>query len=350
MKPKLWIIWAVGSSILFIAMTGCSGDKSPAQSSHRSAASPSSTAITGPAEVSHSKLPGIQSLKKARAVQINETPNIDWTLVAYGKAWVKGVGKGIGIFDAKTGHPLGSVRVEQGPCAAMDAAFGSIWTATCFTPGVARIDARTGRLTGFTKTADFDSESTIGAGEKGVWIVTNGKRCMGCLVVRIDPKTMKISNRFHVPDRATAVRAGAGGVWVTYNSNDTVLHLDPRTGAVVATIPVGEGPRFFDVGDGGVWVMGQSDGSLCHINASDDSLVGCSVIDRNGVAGGDLTVGDGYVWFRGSAELVTQIDARTGKVVRRIGRPEGSGSASAGSGELWITAHDVAHIYRVPEH
>jgi streptogramin lyase len=55
----------------------------------------------------------------------------------------------------------------------------------------------------------------------------------------------------------------------------------------------------------------------------------------------------GYVWFRGSRELVAQVDP-SGRVVRRIGTGEGSGSASAGSGQLWISAHDVATLYRVP--
>jgi hypothetical protein len=36
----------------------------------------------------------------------------------------------------------------------------------------------------------------------------------------------------------------------------------------------------------------------------------------------------------------------SGRVVRRIGA--GEGSAGAGSGQLWISAHDVAKLHRVP--
>ena len=143
-------------------------------------------------------------------------------------------------------------------------------------------------------------------------------------------------------------RAGQGGVWLTYADSDSVMRLDPSTGKTVATIPVASEPRFFDVGAGAVWVMAQKAGALCRIDPAGNRLVGCTVIDRGGVEGGDLTVGDGNVWFRGSDELVAQVDPKSGEVVRRIGTAEGSGSASAGSGQLWISAQDVAKLYRVP--
>jgi streptogramin lyase len=110
---------------------------------------------------------------------------------------------------------------------------------------------------------------------------------------------------------------------------------------------VASAPRFFDLGAGAVWVMAQSAEALCSIDPAGNRLVGCTVIDHGGVEGGDLTIGDGFVWFRGTEALVAQVDP-SGQVVRRIGIGEGSGSASAGSGQLWISAHDVAKLYRVP--
>jgi virginiamycin B lyase len=95
-------------------------------------------------------------------------------------------------------------------------------------------------------------------------------------------------------------------------------------------------------------VMAQDAGALCRIDPADNRLVGCTVIDPAGVEGGDLTVGNGFVWFRGTEALVAQVDPKSGRVVRRIGPGEGSGSAAAGSGQLWISAHDVSKLYRVP--
>jgi virginiamycin B lyase len=177
-----------------------------------------------------------------------------------------------------------------------------------------------------------DGESSIGVGEGAVWALIDGSSCRLCAVARIDPETLKVTDRYPVPGGASAVRAGLGGVWITNNQVDSVVRLDPTTGKIVATIPVASGPRFFDVGAGAVWVMAQSAGALCRIDPGGNRLVGCTVIDPVGVEGGDLTVGNGFVWFRGTEALVAQVDPKNGRVVRRIGPGEGSGSASAGSG------------------
>ena len=333
--------------LLAAVVAGCSDDgngtsASPAPTS-TSSAPPSSVSLTEP------KLPAIQPVAKVGGVAIEATPQADWVVVARGRAWVSGLGKGVGVYDARTGRPLGSVAVPQTPCAATDEGFGAVWTATCEPGGVTRIDPATARVTGHVALPmTSDGESSIGAGEGAVWAIIDGSDCRLCAVARIDPKTLKVTNRYPVPGGASAVRAGLGGVWITNYQTDSVVRLDTTTGKIVATIPVASGPRFFDVGAGAVWVMAQSAGALCRIDPADNRLVGCTVIDQGGVEGGDLTVGNGFVWFRGTEALVAQVDPRSGRVVRRIGPGEGSGSAGAGSGQLWISAHDVSKLYRVP--
>jgi streptogramin lyase len=193
---------------------------------------------------------------------------------------------------------------------------------------VSRIDPAKASVTGHVALPmTSDGESSIGVGEGAVWALIDGSGCRLCAVARIDPKTLKVTNRYPVPGGASAVRAGLGGVWITSYQTDSVVRLDPSTGKVVATIPVAPGPRFFDVGAGAVWVMAQSAGALCRIDPADNRLVGCTVIDPAGVDGGDLTVGNGFVWFRGTEALVAQVDPKSGRVVRRVGPGEGSGSA-----------------------
>jgi streptogramin lyase len=280
---------------------------------------------------------------------IHATSSADWVLVAAGRAWVSGIGRGIGIYDATSGTLEGSVAVPQIPCASMDEGFGAVWTATCMKRGIARIDPGTGEVTAWTAVdVPEDGESSIGAGEGGVWAISDGEGCSRCLLVRVDPKRMQVADAFDVPEGGTAVRAGLGGVWITYADTDQVVHVDPDTGEVVATIDVGLGPRFFDVGSGGVWVMNQLEGSVSHVDPRSDTVVATIPVDELGIQGGDLTVGEGSVWLRASEELVAQIDPDSDRVVARIGAPQGSGSASAGDDEVWISAHDVARIYRIP--
>jgi virginiamycin B lyase len=337
-----------------VACSGGSGTDGPQGSASSSGAAPSESATPSASssassvEVADPVLPEVQPVGQVGGVTIKATTDADWTIVAFGRAWVSGLGKGMGIFDARSGRALGSVSVPQVPCAGADAGFGALWTATCVTDGIVRIDPQRARVTGKVALSVPDSESSIGVGEGAVWAVTDGSDCAACVVARIDPRTVRITDRFPVPTGATAVRAGLGGVWITYFDDDSVLRLDPQTGQTVATIPVADGPRFFDVGAGSVWVMAQTAGALCQIDPRSNHVVGCTLLDPTGVRGGDLTVGDGFVWWRGTQALVAQVDPGSGEVVRRIGPGQGSGDASAGSGHLWISAHDVANLYRVP--
>jgi len=84
-------------------------------------------------------LPEIESIEKAGGVAIETTPDSDWVLVAFGRAWVSDSQEGVYSFDARTGRALGTVRLSR-PCASMDEGFGSVWTLTCGPTGVARID------------------------------------------------------------------------------------------------------------------------------------------------------------------------------------------------------------------
>jgi virginiamycin B lyase len=310
---------------------------------------PNETASTQPA------LPPITSVEQAGAQEISAPSSADWIVVDFGRAWVSAMGKGIGVFDAETGRREGSVAVPQSPCAGMDSGFGAVWTATCGKRGIARIDPETGEVTGWAAVdVPAEGESSIGAGEGGVWAIVDGDDCSGCVLVRIDPETVEIADTYDVPEGGTAVRAGLGGIWITYFDEDRVARIDPETGEVDAEVNVGWGPRFLDVGEGGVWVMNQSEGSVSHVDPTSDTLVATIPVDPGDIFGGEVIVGEGFVWLRANAELVAQIDPATDRVVARIGRPQASGGVDAAEGQLWIAGHFErpegwrAVLYRIP--
>ncbi|HET9248580.1 MAG TPA: hypothetical protein VFP13_01400 [Actinomycetota bacterium] len=263
--------------------------------------------------------------------------------------------KGIGVYDAETGLLQGSVAVPQSPCASMDSGFGSVWTATCGERGVARIDPETGTVTGWVAVdVPAEGESSIGAGEGGIWAIADGDDCSGCVLVRIDPEVVEITDTYDVPEGGTAVRAGLGGIWITYASEDRVVRVAPETGEVVSAIEVGSGPRFLDVGEGGVWIMNQLDGSVSHVDPASNEVVATIPVDGAAIFGGDVTVGAGFVWLRASSEMVARIDPATDRVIARIGSPQASGGVHAGDGQLWIATHVEndqgwhAVLYRIP--
>lgn len=320
-----------------------------------SSASPTPRDALTPPHEPEPELPEVTSVRQAGGQAIRAPSSADWILVDFGRAWVSGVGKGIGFYHAQTGRLQGSVAVPQSPCAGMDSGFGAVWTATCGKRGVARIDPQTGEVTKWVAVdVPAEGESSVGAGEGGIWAIADGDDCSGCMLVRIDPRTVKIADTYDVPEGGTAVRAGLGGIWITYSGEDLVAHVDPETGAVVSEIDVGSSPRFLDLGEGGVWVMNQLGGSVSHVDPASDRVVATIPVDAEVIEGGDVTVGAGFVWLRASSEMVAQIDPATDRVVARIGSPQASGSAHANEGQLWISTHVEkpegwrAVLYRIP--
>ena len=349
-QPSARVMVLLGVALVLALSVACrdaDGETSSPGSIPRGSQTPSPTR--------EPELPEITSVSQAGAEAIRVPAGADWVLVDSGRAWVSVVGDGIGFFDVDSGVLLGSVAVPQAPCASMDSGFGAVWTATCGERGVARIDPETGEVTGWVAIdVPAEGESSIGAGEGGIWTIADGDGCSGCVVVRIDPEAVEVTETFDVPKGATAVRAGLGGLWITYFSEDRVAHVDPQTGEVVGEIDVGSGPRFLDVGEGGVWVMNQTDGSVSHIDPRSDTVVATIPVDPGSIFGGDVMVGAGFVWLRASAEMVAQIDPATDRVVARIGLPHASGSAHAGDGQLWVSDHYEkpagwrAVLYRIP--
>jgi len=229
----------------------------------------------------------------------------------------------------------------------MDTGFGAVWSASCNPAGIIRIDANTAAVdrTEFDLPI-VDSEASVGAGEGAVWVVAGAR---SDVLVEIDPKTLVIEHRYPIPAGGAGVRAGLGGVWVTRPVADEVLHVDPSTGAIMATIAVGSGPRFLAIGEGGVWVMNQTDGSVSRVDPRRDAVTATIDVGRE-IHGGDIAVGGGSVWVRGGPELLARIDPAADLVTERYGPDSGSGSVAADDDAVWVTAHDVATIWRLPLH
>ena len=194
----------------------------------------------------------------------------------------------------------------------------------------------------------FPDEGSVAAGEGAVWMVGDGDGCAGCLLYRIDPETMDITDRYEIPEGSFAARAAFGAVWVTVPGADVVLRIDPGTGQIEQEIATGNGPRFLAVGEGGVWVMTAGDGGLAHIEPASGTVLASIGVDSGFIAGGDIAACEGSVWVRDIDQMVARIDPSTDRVVEWLGPPRGSGGVAAGSGNLWVSAHDALTIYRVP--
>jgi virginiamycin B lyase len=272
----------------------------------------------------------------------------DWLAAGVGGVWLSADAV-IYRLDPVSGRRRATIRVPQGPCEASDVGFGSVWTATCKTPGLARIDPDSNSVTGRVRLSipsSLDGEGSVGAGEGAVWLVTQGSDCDRCRVARVNPRTMKTTGHVTVKDGAATVRTGEGSVWVGNPSENVVQQIDPAAMKVTRTIKTGDTPRFLDVGEGLVWILNQGDGTVTRI----DPATGATASVDAGVSGegGDLTVGAGSVWARGSDKLLTRIDPAQDAVSERFGPTSGSGAVIVNDGAVWVSAHDINTVWRLP--
>jgi virginiamycin B lyase len=285
------------------------------------------------------------NVDKAGAKKIRITG--DWLAAGRGGIWLSGQQE-IYRLNPRTGRRLVRIPVAEGPCQATDVGAGAVWTATCNEPGLTKIDTarnRVARHVALPVSVDYFGEGSIGVGAGAVWLVTDGPDCTTCRVSRVDPGTMRVTAEIPVLIGAAGVRVGAGSVWVTNPVEDVVQLIDPATRKVTRTVKTGRGPRFFDVGEGAAWTLDQVDGTVTRI----DAKTGRTARIAAGVPGegGDLTVGGGSVWARGSDRLLARIDPRRRKVIARYGPPSGSGAVIVGAGAVWISAHDVNTVWRL---
>jgi streptogramin lyase len=302
--------------------------------------------VTGASASPASALPAIKTVDAARGTRL-DVADADWVALADGWVWTTLASGSVQQLDSSTGASKVAVPVLGEMCTAMDVGFGSLWVPACFPASVKRIDPATGRVLAevAVEGENLQEEGSIAADEDSgaVWAVTT----LGDLI-RIDVKTNRVVGKTKLPDGVVAVRAGLGGLWATNPDEGELLKLDPRTGSTLDTIQVGAGARFFDVGEGAVWVQNNIDGTVSRVDPATAEVVATIVVDDEPISGGDLAVGGGFVWARVTSSLVAQIDPVTNTVVARFGEPEGSGSVAADDEAVWISAHDVDAVYRIP--
>ncbi len=329
--------------LLLVGLTACGGDAS-SEADADPTASPAASTSTPSAEPSAE--PSFTDLDEV-ATPLDLYG--DWLTAGEGGVWLTN-DTGIVRLDPATGDQVAEIAVPQGACESTTTGLGFVWTATCAEPGVVRIDPATNKVTGHAKLPDgtfLDSEGTIGVGSGSVWIAADGEDCQDCRVARIDADTMKVTAMIPVEPAAASVRYGFGHVWVVNPGQDLVQKIDPATERVVQTADTGDTPRFFDVGLGAVWTLDQGDGTVTRV----DPRSGKTSIIEAGVpgGGGDLAVGGGWVWARGGGNpLLVRIDPNSLKVVETYGPPSGSGAVTVGDDAVWVSAHDIDRVWRLP--
>jgi DNA-binding beta-propeller fold protein YncE len=133
-------------------------------------------------------------------------------------------------------------------------------------------------------------------------------------VVRIDPKSGKVTKRINIGARVFNVAAAPGAVWAVANLSSTVTRIDARTGRATATIRVGNAPYDVEWGFGSAWVSNSADGTVSRIT-------GKRVVRtiKVGVEPNGLSAIGRYLWVTDhTAGKLMRLDPRTNRVTGTV--------------------------------
>jgi hypothetical protein len=344
--------------VLAAAMGGCSGT---AQTPAPTPAVPSSAATPGAGSPASSKpaTPGLSPHSAASpatsgVIDINalgaskiaapDSPN--FAILADGYLFTTDVNGGMETYDlsgnAQPKPDLG------GACAAPDAGFGAVWTATCDgTSGLIRVDtssfgAAPVDIGGQIPAAD----AMIGVGEDGVWMIRLTGKKTELIRVSVQVQDRSVNFTEDAPPGATGVRVGLGAVWTLSPSRNEVTRIDPAAGTTVATIMVGANPLAMAVDEEAVWTL-NGDGTMSRIDPAGNNVAATITLGEP-VQSGAIAFGGGFVWVRGSNTLLFKIDPATNQVVARYGPAAGPGGDAADDSNVWITSSTTNTIWRLP--
>ena len=191
------------------------------------------------------------------------------------------------------------------------------------------------------------AEAVPPLGSTWVWLLTTGSPRQ---LLAVDPGTNTVARTLPAPDGATAVRAGLGAVWVSIAAPGQLVRLDPASGQVVATINVGPSASFLAVGPDAVWVISPSNATVSRVNPATNTVTATIKVSSSAISGGDVAASSDAVWVRGTKDaLAVRIDPQANAVVDRLGPLAGSGGIAITDTSVWITAHDIQSIWRLPQ-
>jgi streptogramin lyase len=209
---------------------------------------------------------------------------------------------------------------------------GSVWVGGLGGSDVLRLDPRTGKVTARVPVGPrvFNLAAAPGA----VWAVSN----IGGSVTRIDTAAGRAARTIRVGYAPYDVAWGFGSAWVTNAGDGTVSRI--TRDHVVKTIKVGIEPNGLASYDGAVWVSDHTAGKLLRIDPATNRVTGAVAL-----AGADWVVGRGSsLYVSQETNVVSRVDVRTLKVTGRAKVDRNPLGAAFVGAKLWVPCIDAGTI------
>ncbi|HZD92654.1 MAG TPA: hypothetical protein VE133_00280, partial [Candidatus Sulfotelmatobacter sp.] len=169
---------------------------------------------------------------------------------------------------------------------------------------------------------------------------------------KFDASTLPITKKLQLGGDPDWLAIGFGSVWVAVPKNNELVRVDPVRNAVQARVAVDKEPCYgIGIGRDRVWVLNCQSQTLTRVDPRSNKVDLRVPVKIDPAGEGSIAVGSQSVWFMGnddgSQSTLTQIDARSGKLVRKIAVGKGSAVVKAGFGSIWVVSSGESKVYRV---
>lgn len=271
-----------------------------------------------------------------------------WLETGFQSVWLTKIkSKTVLRIDPGTNKVVARIPVGSNPELGIGIGLGFAWVPDTKDRTLTQIDPNTNKVVRVIPlNIPDDTEGSIGVGEGSIWVLTNEGGTDSGTLSRVDPVSGRIIANVPVKPKSHAATVAFGAVWVTSTGAGSVSRVDPATNTVVAEIPVHAGPRFLAGGEGSVWVLSQSDGTLARIDPETNRVIASIDVGVPG-EGGDLSIGEHYVWVAAERVPLSQIDPATNRVLRQFAGGRHDDTMRVGFGAAWIVDENHGQIWRV---
>jgi len=235
---------------------------------------------------------------------------------------------------------VATITTGSAPCGAV-AAFGSVWVAND-SGLLVRINPRTNRVTQRVRVGPGSCSLTAAFGS--LWIA-NYKRGL----IRVLPRSGRV-RRISAGASPFDVLAAFDRIWVTAWEGGKLAVVNPHTLKVVSRIDIGPRPVGLIARNDAVWVgFGRGATSIARVEPATGRVQRIEVGDR---APGWFVGGARGLWIQANEGDLLHIDPVTHRVLARmqVGRTLAQG-ATAHDGTIWMPDKEQNVVYRIdPEH
>ena len=213
---------------------------------------------------------------------------------------------------------------------------GVLWVTSRRRARVTRIDAATGRE---RHRHPWVGRGTldIGAGPAGVWVAVTPRS----EIVRLDPRSARVTNRIRTPLPPVAVAVGRRDVWVVGRGRDgapDALLRYAAGGRLLRRLETANGISAIALGSGALWAVAVRVNRIERVDPRTGTIVPWVRLDTRGFA---MIHADGNLWvsLRG-ADSVARIDVRSRTIVTSAAGRAPAGLAMAAGQVVVASTYD----------